>query len=71
MQSRASEIGDFERLFDGGAKSFIFKGTNGRWRDVLTPDEVDAYARRVAEILPPAGAAWLEGGRRGGEPGAH
>ncbi len=68
MRSRGSEIGDFERLFEGGAESFIFKGTNGRWRDVLTPQEIEAYASRVAELLPPAGADWLGGGRRGGDP---
>ena len=68
MKARGSEIGEFERVFEGGADGFIFKGTNGRWRDVLTADEVGAYARRVAELLPPAGGAWLEGGRRGGDP---
>jgi aryl sulfotransferase len=68
MRARGSEIGEFERLFEGGAQSFIFKGTNGRWRDVLTPEERERYAARVAELLPPAAAAWLEGGRRGGEP---
>jgi aryl sulfotransferase len=68
MQTRGSEIGEFERLFEGGAKGFLFKGTNGRWRDVLTPEEVEAYEKRVAELLPPAGAAWLQDGRRSGEP---
>jgi aryl sulfotransferase len=68
MRTRGSEIGDFARLFEGGVERFIFKGTNGRWRDVLTEDEVAAYACRVAEILPPEAAAWLEDGRLGGEP---
>ncbi len=52
----------------GGAESFIFKGTNGRWREVLTSQEIEAYAKRVAELLAPAGSAWLEAGRRGGDP---
>jgi aryl sulfotransferase len=26
-------------FFDGGAKRFFFKGTNGRWRDVLDADD--------------------------------
>jgi aryl sulfotransferase len=68
MRSRGGQIGEFERVFEGGAESFIFKGTNGRWRDVLTPEEVSAYRSRVAELLPPEGAAWLEEGRRGGDP---
>ena len=68
MRERAAEIGEFEIAFEGGAKSFLFKGTNGRWRDVLTPDELAAYDRRVAEVLPPAGAVWLERGRHAVDP---
>ncbi len=49
--------------FEGGVKGFIFKGTNGRWRDVLTDDEVAAYQRRVAEALPDECARWIEFGR--------
>jgi aryl sulfotransferase len=63
MRARSDEIGSFEIAFEGGAKSFLFKGTNGRWRDVLTPAELAAYEERVAELLPPDGAAWLERGR--------
>jgi aryl sulfotransferase len=62
MRARGDEIGAFA-LFEGGAKSFLFKGTNGRWRDVLTPDDLEAYAKRVAELLPADAAAWLEHGR--------
>jgi aryl sulfotransferase len=68
MKNRGSEIGEFERIFEGGADSFIFKGTNGRWRDVLTPDELESYANRVSELLPAAGGAWLESGRRAADP---
>jgi len=64
MKARADEIGSFWN-FAGGAQSFLFKGTNGRWRDVLTPAELDAYRQRVAELLPPDAATWLERGRRG------
>jgi aryl sulfotransferase len=63
MRARPAEIGSFWN-FEGGAQSFLFKGTNGRWRDVLTPAEVSAYVRRVAEILPADAAEWLEGGSR-------
>jgi aryl sulfotransferase len=68
MQARGEEIGRFERFFEGGAKSFLFKGTNGRWRDVLTPEELAAYASRVAEVLPPAAGVWLERGRHAADP---
>jgi aryl sulfotransferase len=66
MKARADEIGSFWN-FEGGAQSFLFKGTNGRWRDVLRPDELAAYAKRVAELLPPDAAAWLEHGRAASE----
>ena len=34
MKARSDEIGAFQN-FEGGAQSFLFKGTNGRWRDTL------------------------------------
>jgi len=49
--------------FVGGAKRFIFKGTNGRWVGVLSADELALYDQRVAEVLTPACARWLEYGR--------
>jgi aryl sulfotransferase len=61
MKARADEIGTFWN-FDGGAQSFLFKGTNERWRDVLTSEELAAYEKRVADFLPPEGAAWAEQG---------
>ena len=63
MRARADEIGDFDLMFEGGAEGFLFKGTNGRWRDVLTDEEVAAYERRAKDTLPEAAARWLEGGR--------
>jgi len=63
MRARSAEIGMFDMAFEGGAESFLFKGTNGRWRDVLTAAELEAYAKRVSETLPPDAAAWLERGR--------
>lgn len=63
MKARADEINDFSRLFDGGAETFLYQGTNGRWRDVLTDDELAAYDRTVAERLSPISADWLAAGR--------
>ncbi len=62
MRADAGKVGDFDRTFDGGAKSFLFKGTNGRWREVLTEDELWLYHRRVEELLTPKAAHWLEHG---------
>ena len=64
MKARPDEIGPFPN-FENGARSFLFKGTNGRWRDVLRPDELAAYDKRAAEILTPEAVAWLEFGRTG------
>ena len=64
MKANGDRVGSFWN-FEGGAQSFLFKGTNGRWRDVLTPAELDAYQKRAAELLPPDAIAWLERGRRG------
>jgi aryl sulfotransferase len=63
MRERGPEIGPLEIAFEGGVKGFIFKGTNGRWRDVLTRDELASYAKRVSELVPPDAAAWIERGR--------
>ena len=64
MRDGEARIGAVDMLFKGGLKTFVFKGTNGRWRDVLTADELAAYERRVAAALPRECAAWMEHGRR-------
>ena len=63
MRDGEARVGALDMVFKGGLKSFVFKGTNGRWRDVLTADELAAYDRRVREALPSECAAWLEHGR--------
>jgi aryl sulfotransferase len=49
--------------FVGGAKTFIFKGTNGRWMNVLSADELVLYKQTVARVLTPDCSRWLEHGR--------
>ena len=49
-------------LWEGGAKSFIHKGTNGRWRDVLSEAESANYERIAEEKLGAACAHWLKTG---------
>jgi hypothetical protein len=48
--------------FQGGAERFFFKGENGRWRDVLTDDDLALYDTAAA-TLDPQLRTWLEGGR--------
>ena len=49
-------------VFEGGAARFFYKGDNGRWRDVLTDDDLALY-EAAAATLDPALRQWLEGGR--------
>ena len=56
-------------MFDRGHDRFLNKGTNGRWKDVLTADDLARYANLVSQRLSPAAAAWIEKGRLGaGDP---
>ena len=48
----------------GGAQAFFHTGTNGRWRDVLTFDDLAAYDAKVRAKFTPALAAWIADGRQ-------
>lgn len=48
--------------FEGGADGFFFKGTNGRWRGVLTDADLGLYEAR-ASSLDPQLRLWIENGR--------
>ena len=55
--------------WDKGAERFLNAGTNGRWRDVLTAEDISLYEARVRRELSPNLARWLElGSRVTGEP---
>jgi len=49
-------------LWEGGAKTFIHKGTNGRWRDILSAEEVERYESTARRELGDACANWLASG---------
>jgi aryl sulfotransferase len=49
-------------FWEGGGDTFIHKGTNGRWKDVLTPAESAAYEAEAVARLGPACAHWLATG---------
>ncbi len=48
-------------MWEGGAKTFIHKGTNGRWKDTLTPADSAEYEKRAGAELGSQCAAWLAG----------
>jgi aryl sulfotransferase len=49
-------------LWDGGAETFIHKGENGRWRDVLTAEDNARYEAKAIAELGEACAGWLKDG---------
>lgn len=49
-------------MFKGGGQTFIHKGTNGRWKDVLSEEELELYREAMEKTLPPDCARWLEDG---------
>jgi aryl sulfotransferase len=65
-----SLLPELEAGFKGGAQTFVNKGTNERWKDVLTPDELAKYDRAVARAVTPDCARWLEQGSKAGDPKA-
>lgn len=48
--------------FRGGAQTFINKGTNGRWRDVLSKEELALYDAAADRVLSHECRLWLENG---------
>jgi aryl sulfotransferase len=52
-------------VFQGGSQSFFNKGTNGRWREVLSEQELALYEKAATRELSPDCRHWLENGRQG------
>jgi aryl sulfotransferase len=53
---------DDDGFFEGGRRRFFFRGTNGRWRGVLTAEDLHLYDEAKERVLDPDCAAWLETG---------
>ena len=49
-------------MLRGGSRSFFYKGVNGRWRDVLTEEDLALYEAAKQRVLSPDCAIWLEEG---------
>lgn len=49
-------------LWEGGAETFMHKGTNARWHDVLSPEEIAHYEQMARDKLGEECASWLEAG---------
>ena len=64
MKDKAEQIlPQASEMWTGGAKQFIHKGTNGRWREVLTDEDLALYRAARDRTLTEECAIWLEEGR--------
>jgi len=64
MKDNAAESAPLGGAFwEGGAKTFINKGTNGRWKDLLSEEEATKYDKLASEKLSPECARWLKTGK--------
>ncbi len=51
-------------FWEGGAQTFVHKGNNGRWRDILTAEDSARYEAKVVAELGEDCARWLATGQR-------
>jgi len=55
--------------FREGSKTFFHKGTNERWRGVVSAEDLALYDAKARSTLTPRCVRWLEEGRqKGGDP---
>ena len=52
----------YDMVFEGGGGNFINKGTNGRWKDVLSAVDIAKCDEIAAKNLSPDCARWLKTG---------
>ena len=63
MKENASKLSWYlEKSFANGAQSFVNKGTNGNWRDLLTPGDLQKYEEHASRNLAGPCARWLATG---------
>jgi aryl sulfotransferase len=63
MKRNASKLsGMLGEVFKGGGATFIHRGTNDRWRDVLSQADIEKYAAAARRNLSADCVRWLESG---------
>jgi aryl sulfotransferase len=68
MQAAADSLLPHLRLTrTDGPRSFFHQGTNGRWREVLTPNDLALYDAKVQDKFSATQAAWVADGRKATE----
>jgi aryl sulfotransferase len=63
MREQAKSLNELDAIFEGGGAKFINKGTNGRWKDVLSQDEIDRCDDIAVAELGEECAHWLKTGQ--------
>ena len=63
MREAATKVEILDKFFEGGGRTFFHKGTNGRWKDVLSPAEIARCDDVAARYLTPDCALWLKTGK--------
>jgi sulfotransferase family protein len=66
MKNRAHEVAPQVTLVGlwREPNRFFHRGTNGQWRTLLGPEDLDRYRARVRRLAAPDLAAWAHGGSR-------
>lgn len=66
MKGKADRLqGRMNETWHGGANAFFHAGGGGRWRGVLTDDDLRLYEETKERLLEPECARWLERGMEG------
>ena len=55
-------MGGASAAFEGGSDRFLFKGSNGRWKDELSADDW-VLADKLVDRFPPGLRSWVQNGR--------
>jgi aryl sulfotransferase len=62
MRREFKKLDMLDKFFSGGGETFIHKGTNGRWKDVLSAEEIARCDEVAARYLTRECAHWLKTG---------
>ena len=62
MRDLSAKFEDLHIIFNGGGQNFINKGTNGRWKEVLSQEEVDRCDEIAVREMGAECALWLKTG---------
>lgn len=67
MKRNANQLAPLQgQVWNGGGQTFINKGMNGRWQEVLTADDIRRYEEMARRELGTEAAAWLANGKQSG-----